>query len=171
MITPPNGFAQGFVPNFNLSKANKTNFNSALAQANNPKNKDQEQFFVQGNPYSREQVLEEGRRREGLINQIGSKDNRVKINASAFGFLIPKVGAKETKKKKGNFSTPTGQIYFDMTGVDVRGPLLPANIDKVDDPESLNLEKSVRKKILGETIKFARVLVEPKSRPRSADVG
>ena len=54
------------------------------------------------------------------------------------------MGAKQSLTKRGNFSTPKGKIFFDMKGVNVLGPILPKNVDKIEDPEAADLEEAIK---------------------------
>ena len=101
---------------------------------------------------------------------LGSEGNRININASKFGFLIPKVGAKQSLTKRGNFSTPKGKIFFDMKGVNVRGPILPKNVDKIEDPEAADLEEAIKGSMVDKATRFAQLLKGPSSKPSEASV-
>ena len=164
-------YAKGFVPNFKRtgkrSQAPQVGPNTTVEEFE--KLSDTKLKAFSNFPNAR--IALANKQAGKVQSKIGSINNRVNIDASPFGFLVPQVGFSATLGQAGNFDTPKGKVYYNMAGVNAKGPILPANVDKVDDPESLNLEKSVRKKILGETIKFARVLVDPESRPRAADVG
>ena len=162
-------YAKGFVPNFTRrakrSRQQQVDENTSVADFEKLSNTQ-----LRALPFKNAKIALANKEAGKVQSDIGSINNRVNIDASPFGFLVPQVGFSGTLSKAGNFDTPRGKVYYNMTGVNAKGPILPANVEKVEDPEALNLERSVRKKILGETIKFARVLVDPESRPRAVDV-
>ena len=163
-------YANGFVPNFNRKRRGATS-NRAKVDGSTSVEEFEKLSNTQLKAFSNFPNA-----RTALANKkagktpIGSKEKRVNINASPFGFLVPKIGFSQTLNQGGSFDTPKGKIFYNMSGVNVKGPRLPENVDKVDDPETANLQKAVQKSVLQKSTNFARALIDPANSPSQSKV-
>ena len=160
-------YAQGFVPNFNRRIGRGIPNKPTSVEDFSKLSTTQLQSFAKSNTNAAIAL----KNRKEQAPKIGSKEKRVNINASPFGFLVPKIGFSQTLSQGGSFDTPKGKIFYNMSGVNVKGPRLPENVTKVEDPEAANLEKSVKKSVLEQSTKFARTLIDPANSPSSLKVG
>ncbi len=162
-------YAKGFVPNFKRRGApsNQPRVDESTTVEELEKLSDTRLKALSSNFPNAKKALE---RKKAGKTPLGSESNRININASQFGFLIPKIGAKQSPPKRGHFTTPTGKIFFDMKGVNVRGPILPRNVGKVQDPEAADLEEAIKGSMVEKATKFAKVLKGPSTKPSKESV-
>ncbi len=160
-------YAKGFVPNFNRGIGRGIPNKPTSVEDFSKLSTTQLQSFAKSDTNAALAL----KQRKEQAPKIGSKEKRVNINASPFGFLVPKIGFSQTLSQGGSFDTPKGKIFYNMSKVNVKGPRLPENVTKVEDPEAANLEKSVKKSVLEQSTKFARTLIDPANSPSSLKVG
>jgi hypothetical protein len=89
---------------------------------------------------------------------VGSPQNRLPIDASEYGYLIPKLRFSATKSDLGTFESKKGRVSYDMSNLSVRGPLIPDAVDKAADPKDEQLKKNIEKSILDSSFRFAKVI-------------
>ena len=162
-------YAKGFVPNFvgrRAKRSNQPKVDASTSVEELEKLSDTQLQALRNFPNAQTALKN---KRAGKT-AIGSKEKRVNINASPFGFLVPKIGFSQTLNQGGSFDTPKGKIFYNMSGVNVKGPRLPENVDKVDDPETANLQKAVQKSVLQKSTNFARALIDPANSPSQSKV-
>ena len=89
---------------------------------------------------------------------VGSPANRLPIDASQYGYLVPKLRFSAKKSDLGTFESKKRRVSYNMTGVNVRGPLIPDRVDKAGDPQDEQLKKNIEKSVLDASHRFAKVI-------------
>jgi hypothetical protein len=102
--------------------------------------------------------------------RVGSPENRLPIDASQYGYLVPKLRFSSTKSDLGTFEGPNRtRVSYNMTGVNVRGPLIPDRVDKAADPQDEKIKKNIKESIKDASLRFANV-ISPNKKGLKGDI-
>lgn len=180
LITPPNGFefaANGFVPNYAglssliASPSKFSNYKLLLKEGANLKGQFQKPFGTGSGQLTKEEANEALSRARKNKNEakniaktkekeqkqafapIGSVDNRLKINASNYGFLIP--SPNFTERFNGTGRTRDG-INFEMSNLDIRGPVVPTKELTGFKQQRFNIEERIKRDITRASVSYSR---------------
>jgi TP901 family phage tail tape measure protein len=180
LITPPNGFAaSGFVPNYaakgiGLLQAGPSKFGNyklLLKEGGNYKG----QFgkpFGQGSgaltkqeanaslakarlnkKQSDEKSKQEKKQQQSENAELGSVNNRIKIQASKYGYLVPQAGFSEVFN--GTARTKDG-LNFDISNLEIKGPKVPTAELKGFKSQRLNIEDKLKRDIAKASVSYSR---------------
>jgi TP901 family phage tail tape measure protein len=172
LITPPNGFAGGFIPNF----ADETDlYPTRNIEYLNKKLKNKNLTKAQTENLQQSLRAKEAKRQaqgDDEVTRLGSSQNPLDIQAKKYGYLIPKIGLNASnrnflKGKNGPEAIDSWnsikRIHFNLIGTELAGPIVEGTADgtNLDDTLSNDLSRSVMNKIVEDGVSFASKLILP----------
>jgi TP901 family phage tail tape measure protein len=180
LITPPNGFAaSGFVPNFvdededngPLSKVKKNILDTY-------KNSSRDTNIRGVGTFSQAQIRAELERREKKKQKTkeknkqitGTAEKRLDIKGDPYGFLVPFLGGEGQYSEQINqkLAIDKGKntgVNFNLTGLDVRGPLLPAKELEGAKKRRLDISEKIKREVVKAAVSYSRPITSALGNP------
>ena len=144
-------YARGFVPNYAKAKApipkksydemSPTTLNSLLKTE-----KDADKKIAI-------QAALSNKKEKAANAKLGSVDNRIKLQASKYGYLVPQAGFSEVYN--GAARTKDG-LNFDISNLQIKGPNVPTAELEGFKSQRLNIEEKIKRDIVKASVSYSK---------------
>ncbi len=84
----------------------------------------------------------------------------VKLNARQYAYLVPQFNFKSFERLSRPFAIPGAKkgLKYQLKNLSIRGPKIPAAVEKAGDPEDEFLENNIRKSVIEQSVRYGNIL-------------